>query len=281
MQTQQVHTLIQQQIESLSQALEAGRSEMLTAVLNTMARFHRYSLGNILLILFQRPSATRVAGFQTWKSLKRNVRKGEKGIAILAPMLVKAPVNAERQPPFTTEEMEGTSSDTTGESTQEKLLRFRVVYVFDISQTEGEDLPALTSIQGDPGAYTDRLKTLVQQLSITLDYADNLGGADGVSKNGAIVLRAGLCPAEEFSVLVHELAHELLHHAENRSAKPKTVRETEAEAVAFVVGQAIGLDMGTASSEYIQLYRGDAQLLNQSLEAISKTAGRILTALYE
>ena len=116
-------------------------------------------------------------------------------------------------------------------------------------------------------------------MSIELEYGQDLGGADGVSKNGTIVLRQGLAPAAEFSVLVHELAHELLHQGDNRNGKTRTTRETEAEAVAFVVAQAIGLDAGTAAADYIQLYRGDKVLLNQSLEDIRKTSGQILSAL--
>lgn len=280
MHVDQAKSLIQQQVKNLSDALEAGQSESLTAFLSTMAKFHKYSLGNALLIAFQRPDATHVAGFNTWKSLGRYVRRGEKGIAILAPMLLKGKA-VENE--CSSDERTGADLDTSFAPTEEprKQLRFRVVYVYDIAQTEGPNLPEFASVQGNPGDYADRLKSLVRQLSIELTYSDKLGGADGVSKEGFIALRPDLAPAEEFSVLVHELAHVLMHCGETREGTTKTIRETEAEAVAFVVSQAIGLDVGNAASDYIQLYQGDKEVLTRSLEGILKTAEQILSALLD
>ena len=101
----------------------------------------------------------------------------------------------------------------------------------------------------------------------------------GVSYGGRIALLPGQSKAEEFTTLVHETAHELLHKAERRTITTATVRETEAEAVAFIVGQAVGLEMGTASSDYIQMYAGNAALLAESLEVIQRTSAVILAAL--
>jgi hypothetical protein len=161
----------------------------------------------------------------------------------------------------------------------QRTLRFKVVYVFDVSQTEGEPLPAPARVSGDPRDHTERLRGLVAECGISLEYQDSLGGPDGLSCGGRIVLRRGLEPAEEFSVLVHELAHELLHRREGRSALSKTVRETEAEAVAFVVGTAVGLETSTASSDYIHSYRGDRDTLAASLDRIQRVATRIITAV--
>ncbi|MFZ2874271.1 MAG: ArdC family protein [Phycisphaerales bacterium] len=253
----------------LATALEQGRSESLTQYLAVMARFHRYSFGNILLILSQRPEATRVAGFNAWLNLKRFVRKGERGIAIFAPMRLRVRDDDRREP--------SPSNDEAARA----VLRFRVVHVFDIAQTDGEPLPEPARVQGDASVYTLRLQAYVAACGITLDRADVPFGADGVSTGGRIAVRPDLSPAEEFAVIVHELAHELQHRGEDRRDFSKTVRETEAEAVAFVVSAAIGLDTGTAASDYIQLYNGDKDTLSHSLDRIQKTASSILAAIGE
>ena len=105
----------------------------------------------------------------------------------------------------------------TPDDSEERRLRFRAAYVFDVSQTDGEPLPEFAKASGDPGDYAERLKGLVRQLSIELEYSDQFGGALGVSKGGAIVLQEGLEPDQEFTTLVKELAHEILHHNEEKS----------------------------------------------------------------
>jgi hypothetical protein len=115
--------------------------------------------------------------------------------------------------------------------------------------------------------------------NIKLEYNERIAPALGVSYGGRIALLPGQSKAEEFTTLVHETAHELLHKTERRTMTTATVRETEAEAVAFIVGQAIGLEMGTASSDYIQMYAGNAALLTESLEVIQRTSAVILGAL--
>jgi len=268
MKAEQAKKLADSGIEKLATALEQGRSETLTAYLATMARFHRYSFGNIMLIATQRPDATRVAGFRTWKQLGRFVRKGEKGIVIIAPMLIR-------------KKDEGSDQD------DGKILRFKAAYVFDVSQTDGNPLPEPVQVGGNPNGHTDRLKAFVAESSIELVYvsdldaAAQLGAADGASYGGRIILREDLSPAEEFSTLAHELAHELLHRDEDRGKLSKTVRETEAEAVAAVVSQAIGLDVSTAASDYIQLYSGDKETLAKSLDRIQKAAAAIIEAVTE
>lgn len=268
MQTEQARQMIDTQLEQLSEALAAGKSEQLQSYLATIAKFHHYSLGNTLLIMCQKPEASQVAGFHKWKELGRSVKKGEKGIAILAPMLLK---NRDEAQPEQTED---------GES-EERSLRFRVAYVFDISQTEGEDLPELSRTAGDPGDYLHRLRGLVEDLDIALEYREDLGGAEGLSSGGLIAIKSGLSPAEEFSTLTHEIAHEWLHKGERRAETTKQSRELEAEAVAFVVSQGIGLDAGTASSDYIQLYQGSKESLAASLDAIRSASAMILKALFK
>ena len=247
-------------LAQLHEQLEAGDSTQLTAYLTALSRFHNYSFGNVMLIMAQRPDATHVAGFNTWKSLGRSVKKGEKGLLIIAPMLLKP------------REEERTDDD-------QPRLRFRAVHVFDISQTEGDPLPEPARVGGDPGEALSRLETAIRSGGIELEEHEHLGGAEGASTGGRIMIRSGQDPAERFSTLVHEWAHELLHQRTGEKRPPKVVRETEAEAVAFVVGQAIGLDTGTASADYIRLYRGDGTTLAASMDRIQKASDTIITAL--
>jgi antirestriction protein ArdC len=250
-------------LEKLIRDVEAGISETLKGYLKAMGRFHRYSVGNAILIGLQKPDATHVAGFRAWEQLGRHVKKGEHGIAIMAPVVWrrKARDDADQQ--------------RHEDPDNEVVSTFKAAYVFDISQTEGKPLPEFARAKGDPGAYLERLERFIMGRGIKLERGD-LRIAEGVSVGGTILLKASLAPAEEFSTMVHELAHEMLHQDPADRPKDKTVREAEAEAVAYVVCQGIGLDTNTASSDYIQLYDGDKKTLMASLERIQRTAGEIL-----
>ena len=144
-------------LTQLAALLEQGHSERLTVLLKTMARFHRYSMHNVCLIASQRPTATRVAGFHTWRGIGRFVRKGEKGIAILAPI-----VRHRRE-------------DDDEES--KVIVGFRTAYVFDVAQTDGAPLPEVAEAAGDPGEHTIALKAAIHASGIALEYADDIGGA--------------------------------------------------------------------------------------------------------
>jgi len=263
MKVEQAKQIANKAIEQLSQALERGQSETLKTYLAAIGRFHRYSLRNVMLIASQNPKSTHVAGFHTWHKLGRFVKKGEKGILILAPV-----VRAKKSGPEKTETDE--SSTPVG---------FRVAYVFDISQTDGQELPELGSVNGDPCEYRDRLGKFVTDQGIALEYSQDISPARGTSAGGKITLLPGQTPAEDFATLAHEVAHELMHRDDRRSSTSKRSRETEAEAVAFVVCQGIGLETGSAARDYIQLYDGDAKLLAECLEHIRQTATHILNAI--
>jgi hypothetical protein len=137
-----------------------------------------------------------------------------------------------------------------------RLSGFRTAYVFDVKQTEGRPLPRFATTTGDPKDYTEKLKSIVAGRGIALEYDATIAPAQGVSTGGRIRLQPGLAPAEEFSVLAHELAHEILHHRKGVTPVPKVVRETQPEAVAFVICRAAGLETNTATSDYIALYHG-------------------------
>jgi antirestriction protein ArdC len=262
MKSEQIKELTEKATEQLVVAVDQGHSETLTTYLKAIGRFHRYSLHNVMLIALQKPNASHVAGFRTWNQLGRFVKKGEKGIVILAPVL--------RRKEKENEELAEITSAVAG---------FRSAYVFDITQTEGKELPAIGTVQGDPKDSTVRLQAFAKAQGISLEYSDQIAPARGVSCGGRVVLLPGQTPAEEFSTLTHELAHELLHRGERRSATSKRIRETEAEATAFVLTSAIGLDTGSASRDYIQLWNGDAAVLTESLSFIRQAASLLLEAL--
>jgi hypothetical protein len=259
--------LIKQAVDYLIHQLEAGKSETLTAYLGAMARFHSYSFGNILQIARQRPTATRVAGIRAWNELGRFVKKGEKGIQILAPI-----IGHRRKRDAGEQEQDAKPAPM--------LIGFRAVYIFDLIQTEGADLPEFEhNITGEVGEHRDRMIAFLARQNIKLEFNEKIAPALGVSYGGKIALLPGQSKAEEFTTLVHETAHELLHKAERRTMTTATVRETEAEAVAFIVGKSVGLEMGTASSDYIQMYAGNAALLAESLEVVQRTSAVILAAI--
>jgi len=259
--------MIAANVQSLIEQLEAGHSDALTAYLNAMSRFHSYSFGNVLEIARQRPTATRVAGMYAWNQLGRRVKKGEKGIRILAPIIgIKRKPDAEAE------------KDITKQNTR-VLVGFRNAYVFDVEQTEGVELPAMREVYGDVGENHDRLVSFIERQGIELVYTEKIAPALGMSYGGRIAILPGQSEAEIFATLLHELAHEMLHKAERRTTTTKVVRETEAEAIAFVIGKAVGLEVGTASADYIALYHGNASLLIESLEVIQQTSAVILAAL--
>lgn len=253
-------------VQELIAALEQGKSEQLLEYLAFQARFHQYSFSNCLLIALQKPDATFVAGFQRWRQLGRFVKKGEKGILILAPLVRRKSADV-------------TSSEDSDDGRSRTVVGFRAAYVFDVSQTDGAELPEFSSITGDPGERLYQLKELVVTRGVELRYEESLGGAQGVSEGGKIAVLQGLSPSEEFAVLVHELAHELLHRTDRRKETTARVRELEAEAVAFVVTRAAGLDSLVRSSDYIQLYGGDKELFLASLSHIQRVASDLIGAL--
>ena len=248
-QRQTAKEVIAANVKSLIEQLEAGHSDALTAYLDAMSRFHNYSFGNILEIARQKPNATRVAGLFAWNQLGRKVKKGESGIRILAPI-----IGIKRKPD------EQAERDITKQNTR-VLVGFRNAYVFDVEQTEGAELPAMREICGDVGENHDRLVSFVKSQRIELVFTEKIAPALGMSYGGRIAILPGQSKAETFATLVHELAHEMLHKAERRTTTTKVVRETEAEAIAFVVGKAVGLEVGSASADYIHLYHGNASLL--------------------
>jgi antirestriction protein ArdC len=261
MKSEQIKEMTDRATEQLVAALQAGHSQSLSAYLKFIGRFHRYSLNNVLLIALQKPHASYVAGFRTWNELGRFVKKGEKGIMILAPIVRRKVEN----------------EDTADEASR-AIAGFRAAYVFDISQTDGEELPQIGVVQGDPRDCTERLRQFAAAQNIVVEYSSEIAPARGTSFGGRIALLPGQSAAEEFSTLAHELAHELLHRGDRRANTTKKIRETEAEATAFVVCSGIGLETGSAASDYIHLWNGDVEVLTESLGYVREAASQMLEA---
>ncbi len=171
-----------------------------------------------------------------------------------------------------------TESDNREEGTERSDVRFRAVYVFDVANTDGKPLPELGDAEGDPSGHTERLKEFIANRGIQLEYSDAIYPAQGQFSPGKIVLLPGQRAAEEFATLAHETGHALLHGQDRRSETTKCVRETEAEAVAFIVCEAIGLKAQN-STDYIQLYSGDKETLAESLEHVQRASAEILAAI--
>jgi hypothetical protein len=259
---EQAKQIAEKAVGELAESLERGHSEQLKRYLAAMAKFPRYSLYNILLILAQRPETVRVAGYRTWQSLGRVVKRGAKGILIFAPLVRRA-------------EAQNASEQEHGS----RLVGFRGVHVFAQEDTDGKPLPSLSECQGDPSAHRDQLKAFVTSRGVEIEYSASMRPALGQCSSDKIELLPDLSAAVEFAVLAHEVAHLLLHFGPNRRDLTKQVRETEAEAVAFVVCSAIGLEAIQSASEYILLYSGDKKVFADSLENIQRVGSEIIAAI--
>ena len=256
-----VRQVIRAGVETLAHDLEAGHPEVLSECLKAMARFHTYSFGNVLLIATQKPTATQVAGWRGWNDLRRRVKQGEKGIMIFAPIL-----------------SESTQGETEGEERQQELLGFRPVRVFDVAQTEGEEVPEPSLFDNvDLLATLAKLMEFADSQGIKIEYSDTIAPARGTSYRGVIRLLPDMEAGETIAVFVRELAVQMLYETKRRSFVTRDVLLREARAVSFVVGEALSFEQEPA--ENIQLYRGNLNLLAESLQVVQRTAAVILGAI--
>lgn len=210
--------------------------------LRTMARFHKYSVNNTMLIFLQRPEASYINSYSGWKSVGRMVRKGEKGIRIIAPVTVKVQKESENDP----------SGLRTAE---EKVVAFRTAYVFDLSQTEGKELPLLNNKEliGNVSQYAKIMDAIRQISPVPIRFGDlNSITTKGYydHTNRLIMIRKGMSELHTVKTAIHELTHALLH-SEKTADKSSFIKETVAESVAYVVCNALGLDTGEYSFPYL------------------------------
>ena len=249
-------------LEQLAKAVDDVRaSEMFREYLSFQARFHRYSWHNAMLIASQKPDAERVAGFKTWQTMGRHVRKGEHGIMIFAPRPWKH-----------------TDTDDAGNDVERQGVTFRPVYVFDVSQTDGEPLPEIDVPDVDTAAdaLLASLGRVASKRGIAINYTELDAGYFGVSKGGSIDIATGHTTGQQSKTLAHELAHEAMHKTDRPAGLTRTIAELEAESVAYIVCKHFSLDTEVRSSAYIALWDGNAKALRESLERIATTARDII-----
>jgi len=248
---------IEQHLVELAQATDKARtSEEMLRYLDFCAKFHQYSAGNIWLIMLAKPDATYVAGFHKWKSMGRWVQKGERGIPILAPVLVKDENNED-------------GIDT------KRLVGFKTVYVFDVSQTEGEPLPPIPDWKSPEKnlELNKRLIKFAEIKGIKVSFKKLPGDIQGVSKGNEIEVAT----SAGTKTLVHEIAHELMHQG-NDMFLDKANRELEAESVAFVVCKHFGIG-NLNSPNYIALHDASTEKLFAHMTKIQGMANEIIIAI--
>ena len=244
--------------------------------LRYMSKFTNYSAGNCILIMLQKPEASLVAAFGKWKQLGRTVNKGEKGIAILAPMT------------FRNKQSENEDEEEQDEA-ETRTLGFRKVYVFDVSQTSGEPVPEYVS-DLDEDIEEEHVEAVISAVrSITglpVDVEEISGGAKGYYSHSEqrIVIQAGLSGAQSVKTAIHECAHALLHDPDKNLPTADTTRsdkEVQAESVAYIVASRYGLDTSEYSFPYIASWSHGKQLeqLNRFLNEIQGTARSICDAI--
>ena len=235
--------------------------------LTTMSKFHDYSIGNLILIALQKPEATRVAGFATWKELGRWVRKGEKGIAILAPVM----------PPKRKADDEEEETEI-----EPQPVYFKTVFVFDISQTEGKPLPAfeVPVLTGEANEELfARLLALMRSRGLPVNFESRPHldpSVKGMYSPEGIWIRPEEQGAQQLKTLLHEVAH---YYSEGVFHMPRRDAETIAESAAFVVGAHFGFDTGVRSFPYVALWSQDKEVLERNLKAIRRVSTEIIESL--
>jgi len=273
-------------LKQLKEGVEGVQnSENFRQFLLTMSKFHDYSIGNLILIAIQKPDATRVAGFNTWKEFGRWVKKGEKGIAILAPVMPPRPTcpvcgakipRGARYCPQCGEPVEGE------EAIEATPAYFKVVYVFDVSQTEGKELPEfeVPVLTGEANEELfSKVLALASSEGLTVSFEPKPyedPSLKGQYFGKSIWVRPEESRAQQLKTLLHEVAH---YFSEGVFHIPRRDAETIAESAAFAVGAHFGFDTGVRSFPYVALWAEDKKVLEENLTAIRKVTTTILEAL--
>ncbi|MCI6044096.1 DUF3849 domain-containing protein [bacterium] len=286
-----------QQMKEITERLEQGvkelfTSEMYTEYLKTMSQFHNYSFNNTLLIAMQKPDATLVAGYQAWqKKFKRQVKRGEKGIQIIAPAPIREKEEVEMFDPETNEPILRPDGQPETEEVVHTIPRFRVTTVFDVSQTYGEPLPGLETpeLMGSVENFETFMQAIGEVSPVPIRFDDIESGAKGFYSNAnkEIVIQNGMSESQTMKTAVHEVTHAKLHDRdmmeELGEKKNQMTREVEAESVAYTVCQYFGLDTSDYSFPYIAGWSSSMEMkeLRASMDTIRKTAGEFIDQVVE
>lgn len=276
---------IQAEINLTLERLQQGVKDVFTSdnyknYLQFFAKMHNYSFNNTILILSQLPTASLCASFQTWKSLKCPVKKGETGIKILVPIPYKQELLMDCK-----DQQGNVILNADGTKQKEKVYvertTFRLGHVFDVSQVTGE-IPSLShELEGTTKGFSKAIKELMANSDVPITFDNTLSGT---STNGyyhvtehRIALKRGMSANQTMKTLIHEKAHSLLHNG-NGAKYSRNEAEVQAESIAFVVSEILGLDTSDYSFGYIASWSGGKELneLQQSVAIIDKTSREIL-----
>ena len=287
-----------ERMKEITDRLETGIQQLFDsdhykAYLTTMAKFHNYSFNNTLLIAMQKPDASLIAGFTAWKNqFQRNVKKGEKGIKIIAPSPFKIKQETEKIDPQTQKPVIGRDGKPVTEEKEITIPAYKVVSVFDVSQTEGKELPdiAVDALTGDVEQYSDFFAALEKTSPVPIGFEKIEGGAHGYYhlEDKRIALDEGMSELQTLKTAIHEIAHAKLHDIDLKAPKDeqqprvdRRTREVEAESVAYTVCQHYGLDTSDYSFGYVAGWSSGRELaeLKSSLETIRSTAAEIINTI--
>ena len=285
-----------ERMKVITDRLEAGiqalfEREQYKAYLTAMSKFHNYSFNNTLLIAMQKPDASLVAGFGKWRDdFERHVKKGEKGIKILAPSPYKVKKQMEKIDPATQKPVIGADGKPVTEEREIEIPAFRVVTVFDVSQTEGKEIPdiAVSELTGSVEQYQDFFAALEKASPVPIAFENIQGGAHGYYhlEEKRIAIDEGMSELQTLKTAIHEIAHAKLHAidkdapATEQPVRPdRRTREVQAESVAYAVCQHYGLDTSDYSFGYVAGWSSGRELseLKASLETIRKAANELIT----
>ena len=286
-----------QRMKEITERLEQGvkeifTSEMYMEYLKTMSQFHSYSFNNTLLIHLQKPDATLVAGYQAWqKKFHRQVRRGEKGIQIIAPAPIREKEEVEKIDPATLEPVLKPDGTPEMEEVEYTIPRFRITTVFDVSQTDGEPLPELATpeLMGSVENYEIFMQAIRDISPVPIRFDEIESGAKGFysSIDKEIVIQNGMSESQTMKTGIHEVTHAKLHDRdvmeEMGEKKDKLTREVEAESVAYTVCQYFGLDTSEYSFPYIAGWSSDKDMkeLRTSMDTIRRVSGEFIDQMVE
>lgn len=285
------------QLQEITKKLEDGIRELQSSeayrhYLDVMSRFHHYSMSNCVLIAMQKPDASRVAGYTAWeKNFQRHVKRGEKGIKIIAPAPYSVSKQHAKMDPHTGKAVLDQDGKPETEVVNVTVQNFKVTTVFDVKQTEGKELPELVhELKANVESYPKFMSAIWKFSPVPIEFSDMpdtaaKGYYDQLEKK--IVIRNGMSESQTMKTAIHELSHALLHDKDTGSEKDqvtgRSVKEVEAESVAYVVCQYFGIDTSDYSFAYVAGWSKDQELsdLKASLNTIQKTAGKIIDGIQE
>lgn len=293
-----------ERLKEITDSIETGIKELFESdkyksYLQTMSRFHKYSLNNTILISMQKPDATLVAGFNKWRDgFSRHVKKGEKGIKIIAPTPYKIKEQREKLDPQTKAPILDASGKVQTEEVEVQIPMYRVVSVFDVSQTYGEPLPTLASnLTGNVEQFEVFMEAIKRTASVPIEIKPMPDNTDGYyhTEDKRIAIREGMSEVQTVSAVIHEVAHSLLHNREmekelqaqqDENAKPvkpkdRNTEEVEAESISFAVCSYYGIQTAENSLGYIASWSKGRELaeLRASLETINKTSSELISGI--